>query len=120
MPDIKDAILDALRTVQDPEIFKDIVSLNMVKDVKVCGDQAVIEVELTTPACPLKDRIRRDVENAVMKVPGVSAVEVKLSAQVRRSTEPKNILPGVRNILAVGAGKGGVGKSTIAVNIAAG
>jgi len=120
VPDIKDAILDALRTVQDPELFKDIVSLNMVKDVKVCGGQVVIDVELTTPACPLKDRIRNDVQNAVMKVPGVSSVEVKLSAQVRRSTEPKNVLPGVRNILAVGAGKGGVGKSTIAVNIAAG
>lgn len=116
----KEDVLAALRLVQDPELFKDIVTLNMVKSVEVDGSTAKINVELTTPACPLKDRIRTDVTEAVKKVPGIKNVEVQLSSRVRFSGESRTLLPGVKNIIAVGAGKGGVGKSTIAVAIAAG
>ncbi len=115
-----DAVWAALKTVQDPEIFKDIVSLNMVKDAAISGGQVTVSVELTTPACPMRDRIRQDVTAAVSGVPGVTEVKVSFSANVRGVDQAKNLLPGVRNVIAVGAGKGGVGKSTMAVSIAAG
>lgn len=116
----KQTVLDALRTVQDPELFKDIVTLNMVKDVKVEGSHVHVHVELTTPACPLKDVIKKDVENAVKKA-GAQTVNVELSANTRGPQQPrKDALPQVKNIVAVGAGKGGVGKSTVAVNLAVG
>ena len=113
-------VLTALRTVQDPELFKDIVTLNMVKDIKLCNGVVSIQVELTTPACPLRGRIRGDIEAAVRRLDGVQAVEVTFSARVRGMGGTKNLLPGVKNVIAVGAGKGGVGKSTLAVKIAAG
>lgn len=113
-------IMNALRTVEDPELFKDIVSLNMVKDVKICDGAVKVDVELTTPACPLKEKIRGSVTAALTPLPGVTSVEVNLSAKVRSMGEQKNILPDVLNIIAVGAGKGGVGKSTVAVNLAVG
>jgi ATP-binding protein involved in chromosome partitioning len=116
----REQVLEALRSVQDPELFKDIVTLNMVKSAEVSGTTATIDVELTTPACPLKDRIRADVTAAVKKIPGIAHVEIKLSSRVRSAGDQRTILPGVKNIIAVGAGKGGVGKSTIAVAIAAG
>jgi ATP-binding protein involved in chromosome partitioning len=108
-------ILDALRNVNDPELNRDLVSLNMVKNVAVCEGLARVEVELTTPACPLKDTIRKDVTQAVMAVDGVERVEVEFSARVRGHREAGLQLPGVKNVIAIGAGKGGVGKSTIAV-----
>jgi len=121
----QDAVLQALRTVQDPELFKDIVTLNMVKDIKVCEGFVSVSVELTTPACPLKDRIKNDVTQAVMKVPGVTGVNVNFTANVRQPAPagqpaPRKVLPGVKNVIAVGAGKGGVGKSMVAVNLAVG
>ena len=116
----KEDVIAALRTVQDPELFKDIVSLNMVKSVEVHNGTAIVDVELTTPACPLKDRIRADVTAAVTKVPGIAKVDLTLSSRVRAAADQRTILPGVKNIIAVGAGKGGVGKSTISVAIAAG
>jgi ATP-binding protein involved in chromosome partitioning len=121
MPLSRDQVMSALRTVQDPELFKDIVTLNMVKDVRVDGDNVFVHVELTTPACPMKDVIQRDVDAAVRKA-GAAAVTVEFSANTRGAAgaQRKDVLPQVKNIVAVGAGKGGVGKSTVAVNIAVG
>lgn len=121
----KEQVLDQLRTVNDPELHKDLVTLNMVKDVTVQDGQVTVAVELTTPACPLKDKIREDVEQAVERLgDDVRAVEVTFSAAVKASPQQQaaesNPLPGVKHIIAVGAGKGGVGKSTIAVNLAVG
>src|SRR4051812_12052649 len=116
----REQALAALRTVQDPELFKDIVTLNMVKDVQVEGSRVKVHVELTTPACPLKETIKRDVETALRKA-GAESVELELSANTRGPMQPrKDVLPQVKNVIAVGAGKGGVGKSTVALNIAIG
>jgi ATP-binding protein involved in chromosome partitioning len=116
----REQVMAALRTVQDPELFKDIVTLNMVKDVRLDGDHVYINVELTTPACPLKETIQRDVEAALRKA-GASQVTLEFTANTRGPAGPKrDVLPQVKNVIAVGAGKGGVGKSTVAVNIAVG
>lgn len=120
-------ITDALRTVLDPDIRKDLVTLGMVKAATVDGERVAVTIELTTPACPMKDKIRGDIETAIAaKAAELSApyrgVEVTFTADVRRANERTrdgaNPLPGVRQVIAVGAGKGGVGKSTIAVNLA--
>ncbi len=116
----KERIIDVLRTVQDPELHKDIVSLEMVKNVAVCDGHVRLNIELTTPACPLKDRIRGDVERAVRMLDGVQQVNIEFSARVRSGPMRQAQLPGVKNIVAVGAGKGGVGKSTISVLAAVG
>ena len=118
----RDQVIAALRTVQDPELFKDIVTLNMVKDVRVePGNRVEVTVELTTPACPLKETIERDVTNALRNV-GAEHVKLNMTANTRGPATQKrdDALPQVKNIIAVGAGKGGVGKSTVAVNLAVG
>lgn len=115
----KAAILEALRRVMDPELGRDLVSLNMIRNVAVCDGRVRVEVALTTPACPKKETMRRDVEQAVRSVPGVREVEVEFSAPFRRAGESLS-LPSVRYSVAVGAGKGGVGKSTVAVLTALG
>ncbi|MFN9077895.1 MAG: Mrp/NBP35 family ATP-binding protein [bacterium] len=117
----------ALRTVLDPDIRKDLVTLGMVKATTVEGDRVAVTIELTTPACPMKDKIRGDIEAAIaskateLGAPH-SGVDVTFTADVRRANERTkdgaNPLPGVRQVIAVGAGKGGVGKSTIALNLA--
>ncbi|GMU22583.1 MAG: iron-sulfur cluster carrier protein [Phycisphaerae bacterium] len=116
----KEQVIDVLRQVNDPELHRDLVSLNMIKNVAICDGHVKVHVELTTPACPLKDRVRDDVATAVRKLEGVREVEVEFSAQVRGGPMRQATLPGVKNVIAVGAGKGGVGKSTVAVLTAIG
>src|SRR6185503_1004170 len=117
----KQQVIDALRTVKDPELFKDIVTLNMVKDVVVDGDDIAVTVELTTPACPLKEVIEKDVNAALAKL-GARNIKLNLTANTRGPSLPRDNdpLPQMKNKIGVGAGKGGVGKSTIAVNLAVG
>jgi ATP-binding protein involved in chromosome partitioning len=112
-------VMQALSKVNDPELMRDLVSLNMVKGVKVHGGTVGVKIELTTPACPLKAKVQSDVEAAIRALPGVSKVEVEMGAQVRASLKARgDLLPNVKNVILIGAGKGGVGKSTCAVNLA--
>lgn len=121
----KEQVIDQLRHVNDPELHRDLVTLNMVKDVAVCDGVVRITIELTTPACPLKDRIEEDARTAVGQIQGVTQVSVEFTASVAQASPQgraakNNPLPSVKQIVAVGAGKGGVGKSTVAVNVAVG
>ncbi len=116
----RERVLEALGTVNDPELHRDLVSLNMVREVVVEGGAVQIHIALTTPACPLKDQISREVEQAVREIGGVSSVEIEFSAEVRGRPGLQGALKDVKNIVAVGAGKGGVGKSTAAVLLALG
>jgi ATP-binding protein involved in chromosome partitioning len=119
MPLDTHAATDALRKVLDPELRRDLVSLGMVKDLAVDGETVRLKVELTTPACPLKDTIGRDVK-AALEGAGFKRVEISWGAQVRSApgVAQSSLTPGVKNIILVGAGKGGVGKSTVAINLA--
>src|SRR5918992_496361 len=117
----RDAILNALRVVVDPDLRKEIVSLGFVKDVAIDSGRIAFTIELTTPACPVKDQMRDQAIAAVRALPGVQDVDVQLTANVRSASAPetgKPPVPGVKNVIAVGAGKGGVGKTTVAVNLA--
>ena len=115
----EDKVIKAMREVIDPDLKKDLVSLNMVKNIKISDQKVSLDVELTTPACPLKEMIRKDCLSALEHHLGKDVeFDINMTSVVTTAREEGPMLPGVKNIIAVASGKGGVGKSTTAANLA--
>jgi ATP-binding protein involved in chromosome partitioning len=121
-PPSSDQVLAVLAAIQDPDLGRDVVSLGMIKDLVVGADGRVsFTFELTTPACPVRDRFQTMASKLVGDLPGVTAVDLKMTANVRSAfnrRQPNQVIPGVKQTIAVASGKGGVGKSTVAINLA--
>ncbi len=112
-------VLDALKVVIDPDLNTDIVSLNFVKDVEIEGSTVRFRLVLTTPACPMKDKMKHESEQALLALDGIDNVEITLDAVTVKSQGADAVFPNIGHVLLVASGKGGVGKSTVAVNLAA-